>query len=116
MTWVRVDDKLPDHPKVEALGSSRLPALGLHLSALCYCSEYLTDGVVPAMKVRKMQKRLVDALVSVGLWHRLGNGDIQIHDYLDYNPSREVVQGRRESARVRMNFARTSREPNENVA
>ena len=111
MTWVRLDDKLPRHPKVMALGKLRHPALGVHVEALCYCSEYLTDGILPAEYVRRCQRRLVEALVSVGIRHRLGDGTVQVHDYLDYNPSREAVNAKRTEARVRMNILRTSREP-----
>lgn len=110
MTWVRVDDKFPNHPKVGSLAGNRLAAMGLHLEALCFCSTYLTDGVVPGHEVRRYPRRLVEALVTAKLWHRLGDGAIQIHDYLDYNPSRVLVEAKRTEARVRMNNARTSSE------
>lgn len=110
MSWVRVDDKFPNHPKVGRLAANRLAAMGLHLEALCFCSTYLTDGAVPAHEVRRYPRRLVEALVEARLWHRLADGSVEIHDYLDYNPSRVDVEAKRTEARVRMNNLRTSHE------
>lgn len=106
MSWVRIDDKLPGHPKVGSLGRHRLAAMGVHLDALCYCSAYLTDGVIPGHQVRAYPRPLVEALVTAGLWHRLGDGQVQIHDYLEYNPSRAVVEAKRATARGRMRVIR----------
>src|SRR5690242_9635848 len=107
MSWVRLDDKLPHHPKVRGLGKLRYAALGLHVEALCYASEYLTDGVIPAQVVRDYPRKLVEALLAAGLWHRGGDGNVTLHDFLDYNPSRDVVLGKRAAARDRMNAARS---------
>lgn len=102
MTWVRVDDRFPHHPKVGSIPPRyRLAAMGLHIEAMCYCSTYLTDGVVPAHVVRSYPRPLVEVLVNAQLWHRAGDGAIQIHDYLDYNPSKEVVQAERQLVTLR---------------
>ena len=88
MGWVRLDDRFPDHPKVEAISDR---AFRLHIRGLCYCSEHLTDGRVP----RQVAKRLgslksLGELISVALWSDEKDG-YYIHDYLDFNPSKERV-------------------------
>ncbi|WP_159107490.1 hypothetical protein [Streptomyces rubrogriseus] len=87
-----MDDRFPSHRKI-ALLSDR--AFRLHVSAICWCAENLTDGrisdrelalVTRVRGVKATAKQLEDA----GLWDRTDDG-WQIHDYLDYNPSREQV-------------------------
>lgn len=100
MTWGRIDDTLYDHPKVVCLGKLRLPAIGLHVLALSWSNRYLTDGLVPADQVARLggPRKLAEALVAAGLWE-LDRAGYRIHDYLDYNDSREVVLRRRNAER-----------------
>jgi hypothetical protein len=96
MTWAKVDDTLHSHPKARKAG---LPALGLHLLAMSYCGQYLTDGFVEDgwidMHVRTAaERKLPGVLVDAGLWHE-GEGGYWIHDWLVYNPSREYVESKR---------------------
>jgi hypothetical protein len=111
MSWAKIDDQLHAHRKVVALGDQMLPALGLHLLALSWCASQLTDGYLPKLQIRRLAPdapaALVDALVAAELWDR-ADGGYQIHDYLDWNPSREWVLEEREKAKVRMNRIRTS--------
>lgn len=92
MAWVKIDDQFTDHPKVVAVG----PVAGwLYLCGLTYCSRFLTDGHIPAAQVRRLADvknpdRLAAALVEAGLWESC-DGGYRVHDYLDYNPSRERV-------------------------
>lgn len=92
MPWVKLDDSLHGHPKAERAGNE---ALGVHLLALSYCGAYLTNGkITPEFvkgKAGPRHKQVVERLVSAGLWEPNGNGWV-IHDYLDYNPSREDVE------------------------
>lgn len=92
MPWVKLDDRFPSHRKV-ALLSDR--AFRLHVSAICWCAENLTDGhigdrelalVAHIRGIKATAKQLEDA----GVWDRTEDGWV-IHDYLDYNPSREQV-------------------------
>ena len=92
MPWVKLDDRFPSHRKI-ALLSDR--AFRLHVSAMCWCAENLTDGrisdrelalVTRVRGVKATAKQLEDA----GLWDRTEDG-WEIHDYLEYNPSREQV-------------------------
>ena len=96
--WVRIDDDFANHPKVLRVAPL---ARWLHVVALCYCARQLTDGFVPAEAVstlfnwspaptRTKRAALVDALVNANLWERVEDG-YRIHDFLEYNPSREKV-------------------------
>lgn len=102
MSWVKIDDSHPDHPKIMALGPLRREAGFLNLEALCYSARLLTDGRLPAGVVKGYPRRLVAALVRVGLWEQLGDGDVLIHDYLVYQPSRATILAQRETTRLRV--------------
>lgn len=108
MPWVKLDDRFPSHRKI-ALLSDR--AFRLHVSAMCWCAENLTDGhisdrelalVAKVRGVKVTAKQLEDA----GLWDRTEDG-WAIHDYLDYNPSREqVLLERKKNAERQERFRR----------
>ena len=95
MTWVKLDDSFADHPKVLQAG---LPAVGLYVIALAHSSRHLTDGHITDAFVDRSAGRqagtLAQALVTAGLWTRNGDG-WDIHDYLDFNPSRDTILQRR---------------------
>lgn len=101
MPWVKLDDSFYSHPKVVAAGAE---AVGLYVMALTYASHHLTDGHVPSAWVREKvgarAAKLASSLVEHALWSENGTGWV-IHDYLDYNPSRESVveKRRKDSAR-----------------
>ena len=107
MSWVRIEDTFPDHPKAARAG---LAGVGLYIAGLCYCARLLTDGHIPEPIVSKLTglprhqtRDLVDRLVKAGLWD-LADGGYQVHDYLDYQPTRaQVVASRAEThdAKVR---------------
>ena len=110
MPWVRIDEEFPHHPKVVKAGPL---GMAMHVAALCYCNQYLTDGFVPksvaaglldldGIGMRQWMGELtgggedatwqlvVQDLEDAGLWER-AEGGWQIHDYHDYQPSREHV-------------------------
>lgn len=101
MTWIRLDDSFSDHPKVIAAGRE---AAWLFVSGLCYSGRLLTDGFIPTAQVRSLGNPFVRShqaaarrLVEVGLWED-AEGGYQIHDFLQYNPSKEEVLQQREAA------------------
>ena len=106
MTWVKLDDQLHAHPKVMRAWNARPAALGLHLLALSHCGAYMTDGFVEeafvGMKLpRKVERdKTVATLIEVGLWEP-AEGGYCIHDFLEYNRSKEQVEGRRRTDSVR---------------
>ena len=91
MSWFRCDDNLGNHPKVMALDESLLPAMGLWVMCGVYCSKHLTDGFVPRKVVRMYGgEKHAKSLESAGLF-KAASGGWMIHDYLDWNPSKEQV-------------------------
>lgn len=49
--WIKISLDLPMHPKMLAVS---VPARWLFLEMLCYCSEYMTDGVVPDAVAKRL--------------------------------------------------------------
>jgi hypothetical protein len=102
VTWAKLDDHFPDHPKVMRAG----PDAGwLHVCVICYCARHHTDGFIPKEAVATVSTLrepdcLAARLVEVGLWHDRGS-DYEVHDFLTYNPSREQVFAEREKAKER---------------
>lgn len=92
MSWVKVDDGFPDHPKTLVLS---LAAQGLWLVGLCYANRLMTDGQVPAALLRRMGDQAAwpaaEELMAVGLWHETATG-WEIHDYLQYQRSRTQIE------------------------
>lgn len=96
MPWVKLDDRFPSHRKV-ALLSDR--AFRLHVSAICWCAENLTDGRIgdrelPLVAHIRGIKATAKQLEEAGVWDRVEGGWL-VHDYLDYNPSRDQVLAER---------------------
>ncbi len=105
MTWVRLDDRFAEHPKVVGLSDA---AFRLHVNALCYAARNLTDGHIPVGAIRALrgQRRTVVALITAGCWEECDDG-WAIHDYLGYNPSAEAVNNGRRAAKERMQRLRS---------
>lgn len=102
MPWVRLDDRFPSHRKV-ALLSDR--AFRLHVSALCWASENLTEGKILDSELRVIahvrgMKTAAKELEERKLWDRIDDGWV-IHDFLEYNPDRAKVQTERENNAAR---------------
>lgn len=109
MTWFRVDDGFPSHPKVASLfdGDRGPEALAMWLLAGAWCARELTDGWVPSGQVKRfgLDPSVAAELVRVGLWHTEQAG-FRIHDYLHYNPSRAHVMAERVDAAQRKQASR----------
>jgi hypothetical protein len=110
MPWVKLDDRFPSHRKI-ALLSDR--AFRLHVSAMCWCAENLTDGNISdrelalVANVRSI-KATAQQLQDAGLWDRSEGGWV-IHDYLDSNPSRDQVLAERKKNAARQEAFRKRR-------
>ena len=118
MAWVKIDDHFDEHPKLAEVGPV---GWGVWLAGLAYANRNLTDGFIPFSVAESIGGRWrvyirdgqgcrvwritrssghvgedVDAewvatlLVEAGLWEE-ADGGYQIHDYLDYQPSKEEV-------------------------
>lgn len=114
MAWVLLDDNFPHHPKVLDAGRD---AGWLYVCGLAYCRKYHTQGVIPRAALAKLgaglqPRKLVDALVRVGLWDQTDNG-FQVHDYsviyaddIDKAEKDEHQQDRAELRRIRQEAGR----------
>lgn len=105
MSWVRRDDQASIHRKVAPLDDA---TYRLWSEAIEWCSRNTTDGRISKGELATVSRRAsvvrADTLVRQGLWHRAGwhcvsdkcppsEGDgWVVHDYLDYQPSREKVR------------------------
>jgi len=106
MTWVRLDDGFPNHPKIIGLSDG---AFRLFVTALCYSNAYLTDGIIPITLVKKMSNsRHISALVAANLWEICGD-DIKILSYGEYQFTKEKVETERKKAAERKAKSRMSR-------
>ena len=117
MPWVRFDDQFSIHRKVAGLSDA---AFRLHVSAIFWSARNLTDGFLPredlddvCARVRTPE-RFAAECVHREAWHPPGEpcdspkcpapveGDgWVIHDYFEYQPSKEQVMRDRESAAKR---------------
>ncbi len=101
VSWVKLDDRFADHPKVLAAGAL---AGFMWVCGLAYAnSQKKRDGFIPATKVPVLYPlpspmKLAKKLVAVGLWEERDDG-YQIHDYHDFQPSDDVRSARSEAGR-----------------
>ena len=103
MTWVKIDDSFPDHPKIKGLKDDEFR---LYMTALCYSSRYLTDGVIPLNIVRtfiesRSKSSRISALVDANLWEIVSDS-IVILSYSEYQFTKERVETERKLAAERM--------------
>lgn len=105
MTWVRFDDQFPIHRKIAPLDDATYRLLS---EAVFWCSRNHTDGRIAAEELSTLSPRAtkprVANLVRRGSWHEAGfecpsdkcpqpgaDGWV-IHDYLEYQPTKEKVK------------------------
>jgi len=102
MTWIKIDDGFPNHPKIIGLTDR---AFRLHIQGLCYCGTYLTDGFIPYAAVNGMlaepEMKPTDELEEATLWVRV-DGGFEIHDYLEHQTSKRSVDEKRDQVRNRV--------------
>jgi hypothetical protein len=108
MTWFKVDDSFHSHPKVLAASPA---ALGLWVVAGSWSGANLSDGFIPDHVLPRLlpdSASLARDLVTAGLWKR-ARGGYRFHDWGDFNPKRDDVEGERKAARERMRNLRANR-------
>lgn len=97
MAWLKIDDRVRTHPKIIEAGPV---ASWLWLCGLTYCHEQMTDGSIPYRVVKLLAIGIgrptvhVRKLLRIGLWIDTGS-HYQVHDYLDWNPSRAEIIAQR---------------------
>ena len=117
MSWVRLDDKFFQHPKILAIpGGAKL----LYLCSLTHCAANLTDGHIRHSSLPYIANTvgilpheldaIVTALLTAGVWRSNAEG-YEIHDYLDYNPSAAQLKAERVMNAARQAKWREQRRP-----
>jgi hypothetical protein len=99
MPFVNLDDQMPDNPKIIVLSDA---AFRLQVSGLAYCNRHLTDGFLPVAAVPQLVPRFKKAALTELMHGRIwipADGGYRIHDYLDWNRSKEQVTEDRERLR-----------------
>lgn len=123
MAYANFDDKMGRHPAIRSLSDA---AFRLHVCGILYCAEWLTDGRIPAGDVPDLVRgwrpaalnAVLTELVEKGRWVpcRWNGGPVEeyvIHDYLDHNPTREVVLARKAKAKDRAAKSRGRKDTND---
>jgi 5-methylcytosine-specific restriction endonuclease McrA len=99
MTWIKLDDTLPNNPKILPLSDK---AFRLYIEGLCYANQYLTDGFLAQAVINRLDSgNACQELLDAGLWLEVEAG-MQIHDYCEHQTSRKVVEEKREQTRKRL--------------
>jgi hypothetical protein len=94
VTWIKVDDLFPDHPKFMPLTDR---AFRLVVETWCWSSRHLKDGAMPAaVWARQGTKKAREEVIAAGLIDVDDQGNVTIHDYLDHQRSAEEVLAARE--------------------
>lgn len=90
MTYVRLEDSFPAHPKIIGLPD---PAFRLWIEGLCYAHALTTDGWVPRLAMTPRLRRHALTLIKAGLWipHPDEDGWL-IKDYLGWYLSRADIE------------------------
>lgn len=119
MVFANFDDGFADSPKVEALSDA---AFRLHVAGILYSTRLLTDGVIHEARVARLVPRykprtLKELLGTV--WHGSGHScadcpqpgpnAVVIHDFLDWNRSKDRVLADRAKAAERQRRVRSQR-------
>lgn len=119
MAWGRLNDRANGDAKLLALTDAAWRMWGC---GLIYCQANLTDGFIPDHAVHSFGVRAKNKAAVIGelcrslvpgkgpLWHPVENG-YQVHDYLDWNDSREDIIAERERNRQRVERFRGKKNP-----
>jgi hypothetical protein len=98
MSWFRVDDQFPMHPKVVDAGNA---AIGLWVRCGAWSSANDADGYVPRKVALSFGTRQeIDQLVASHMWVPSRAG-YQLPDFLQFNPSGEQNKARKAQAAER---------------
>jgi len=110
--YIKLDVGYLSNPKIARLLVDRRPlAALLHVECMTYSRRHRTDGVVPAVLALRgvvgATKRDLTAAIDAGLLVDLGDGLLEVHDYLDHQESKAAIEAR-SAAAVKANSVRWS--------
>lgn len=87
MPWFKVEGRVAFHPKMVSAGNM---AIGVWVRMGAWAADNRTDGLVPlAIASAIGRSRDFAKLIEAGLLHDAGRDGFQLHDFLNYNPSRD---------------------------
>ena len=85
MTWIKLDDTLPNNPKILPLSNA---GFRLYIEGLCYANQYLTDGFLAQAIIKRLDHDSAHLeLIEAGLWDE-AEGGIQIDGFALFKASR----------------------------
>lgn len=103
MTWVKLDDAMPNHPKVVGLSVHAKWSL---IEFWCHAAQYRTDGHISEGVAKRIARpKVIAELVDGGLVHRNGTGWV-IHDWLEHNISAADAKKKRDDDAERLRIWR----------
>jgi hypothetical protein len=86
VSWLRLDDKFAEHPKILALTDREFR---IHVKVLCYCARYRTGGRIPTrigQEIAGISPKLTAKFLELELWNKDEKGILEIHDFDSWNP------------------------------
>lgn len=103
--YIKLDVGYLSNPKIARLLVDRRPlAVFLHVECMTYSRRHRTDGVVPAVLALRgvvgATKRDLAAAIDVGLLVDIGDGLLEVHDYLDHQESKADIEARSDAGRT----------------
>lgn len=104
MSYAKFDDRCDEHPKIAALSDRDFRAW---FQMVLYSARNLTDGFIPTGIARQRWPRNIPTLMAARVVEPSPDGFV-VHDYLEWNDSREAILKRRERA-ARGGVARQAR-------
>ena len=109
MAWFKVDDGFYSSRKVLSIPrDERLSCMGIWVIAGAWASKEMTNGRVPLSVLFEFgaTESMIARLISSGLWNS-GDGIVEFHDWLEYQPAREeIIQKRKEVSTKRSEAGR----------
>ena len=108
--YAKLDVGYFDNPKTTDLLEERPRVLVLHLRAITYCRQHLTDGTFPLRLVVRLAcasycgsqcgsqcDRICDVCMAVqsGLFINVNGKSAEVHDYLKHQDSAEAIEARK---------------------
>lgn len=98
-TWIKLYDSTPRHPTILGLSDS---AFRSWFNALCYASEFTTDGFIPKTAASQVMRKPRDAAELVGAGRLIAEeSGWWVVNYLEHQRSREQIERERAGARKR---------------
>lgn len=116
MAWIRLSDNYVDHPKFQALSDG---SFRLWHEAMSFCRRHQSDGFFSFQVMKgfryynKSRERQLATPYTDGanpLWRLVEGGGYTVHDYLEWNPSRDEENERRAESKERMRVIRERRQ------